>query len=539
MKNTLLIIVTVFMAFTSSSQKWQQTIGQPNHNETSRRVIEHYDKGYIISAQFGEFGWLVKTDINGNVLWDKVMGNYPAQVITGKTLYDGMGNIYMFGTIVQEVEGNWPLVIKLNACGEKQWCRLLNITGYEYGTFYDAILLDNGDLLGLANMPDEEQYDMVYLFRISPDGEYIWRKSFASVENHPLFEMRLGTRIQKFGDIYVISGYVYSPHPDYPTISSIRPMFIGIDTLFNEQWVLEFGMIDNMKGKALTSIPINDSLFMGVGRYRYVGATGQTMDAWAMFYNDDGEQVGQQVLTTDQFGPGVNESTFYEIERVNDSVFMATIGYIYGEEDETPMGEVVFDTAGNVYNYSIRDEIYGSQNLVKTFDGKYAIATSTLYDNLTWDIVFYKINENLEHDTIYPGIYNYDSLCPDLPIQSGVIDLTGCDVITSLDEIPSLEDYNKLKNTIEITAYPNPVTEGEVRFEYKNLGFSEPILPPCPQGGMFLTIFNTVGDKVHEAGVYSYQEESTVNVQNWGKGMYFAVVYSNGKPIGKCKFVVH
>ena len=530
MKQALFIIVTALITLTSFSQKWQHTFGVSYLDEQSMRLIEHYDKGYLITGSYtggydDHHGWLIKTDINGEVLWDKPIGVNPDQVLIDKTVYDGQGNLYIFGVIIQEIEGNWPLVIKLNACGEKQWCRLLNITGYEYGFFNDAILLDNGDLLGVANMPDEEQYDMIYLFRISPDGDYIWRKSFASVENHPLFEMRLGSRIQKFGDIYIISGYVYSPHPDYPTISSIRPMFIGIDTLFNEQWVLEFGMIDNMKGKALTSIPINDSLFMGVGRYRYIGATGQMMDAWDMFYNDKGEQVGQQVLTTDQFGPEVNESTFYEIERVNDSVFMATIGYIYGEEDETPMGEVVFDTAGNVYNYSIRDEIYGSQNLVKTFDGKYAIATSTLYDNLTWDIVFYKINENLEHDTVYPGIYNYDSLCPDLPIQSGVIDLTGCDIITSLEEIPSLGDYNN--DIIDFKAYPNPANE-YIMFEMTKQNNTS----------VDIYLFDNQGKLIKSNTLPACTQDYVINLKGMKPGIYIIKASMDGRDIGSKKFSV-
>ncbi|RLD57386.1 MAG: hypothetical protein DRJ05_09800, partial [Bacteroidetes bacterium] len=115
MKQALLIIVTAFISLTSFSQKWEHTIGQPNHYEASRRVIEHYDKGYILSAQFGEFGWLVKTDINGNVLWDKVLGNYPAQVITEKTLYDGLGNIYIFGLLLQDLDHEFPVLIKLNA----------------------------------------------------------------------------------------------------------------------------------------------------------------------------------------------------------------------------------------------------------------------------------------------------------------------------------------------------------------------------------------------------------------------------------------
>jgi len=527
MKKVLMGIFLMLMAMSASSQKWDQIIGEPYRNDYSRRVIEHYDKGYIITATFTAgyndgHGWLLKTDINGNVLWDKEIGINPDQVIIEKTVFDGQGNIYIFGLLLQDLDHEFPVLIKLNACGEKQWCRLLNITGYEYGYFMDGIILDNGDLLGLANMPDEEQYDMVYLFRISPDGDYIWRKSFASVENHPLFEMRHGSRIQKFGDIYIISGYVYSPHPDYPTISSIRPMFIGIDTLFNEQWVLEFGMIDNMKGKALTSIPINDSLFMGVGRYRYISATGETKDAWAMFYNDEGEQVGQQVLTTDQFSTGVNESTFYEIERVNDSVFLATAGFHYNGESNAH-GEILFDTAGTVYNFEIRDEVDGTPYILKTFDGKYAIATSTLYGNLTWDIVFYKINENLEHDTVYPGSYTYDSLCPDLPIESSIIDLTGCDIITNLDEIPSLEDYNK--GIIVFKVYPNP-SKDYVILEYKI------------EAEGLIEIKNITGKTIKTISTTEKQDQVTVLTENWQTGVYIANLTVNGKSIESVKFTI-
>ena len=223
---------------------------------------------------------------------------------------------------------------KLNACGEKLWCRLFGFTEYKYGAFEDGIILENGNLLGVASLPDEEQHDMIYLFCVSPDGDYLWKKSYASCDNYPFFEGRLGSRIQFFDDIYIISGSVYSPHPNYPTISSLRPMFIGIDTFFKEKWVLEFGLVDNMKGKALTSIPINDSLFMGVGRYRYSDSTGMTKDAWAMFYNDKGEQTGYQRITRDKLGLEVNESAFYEIERVNDSLFLATSGYFYGVGDK-------------------------------------------------------------------------------------------------------------------------------------------------------------------------------------------------------------
>jgi hypothetical protein len=530
MKRIIILVLLSVLETSLYAQKWESTIGQPNQYEASRRVIEHYDKGYLISAQLNEHGWMVKTDMNGSVLWDKQLGVGSDQVITEKTLYNDQGEIYIIGTIYQDIAPLWPVAIKLNACGDLQWCRQLYFEEYEFGAFYDAILLDNGDLLAVANMPDDDQHDMIFLFCISPEGEYKWKKSYASCTNYPNFEMRLGSRIQFFNDIYIITGYVYSPHPNYPNTSSIRPMFIGIDTAFNEQWVLEFGMVDNMKGKALTTIPINDSLFMGVGRYRYVDNTGMTKDAWAMFYNDKGEQTGYRRITRDKLGSEVNESTFYEVERINDSLYLAAFGCYYGVEDDEAMGEIVFDTAGNVYNYSLRENTTGgNSSVIKTFDNKFAIACSYQYPDLSYDVYFYKVNQNLEHDTVYPGNYTYDSLCTDLPIQSGEIDLTGCDVVTSIGEIPTLEEYRESLQSIPIKAFPNPVKEGELTFELQNTEH---------HSNMKLKVFNVFGEVVDEQKVYQYQGEHKANTKNWKAGLYVAIIYSNGKIAGKTKFVV-
>jgi hypothetical protein len=55
---------------------------------------------------------------------------------------------------------------------------------------------------------------------------------------------------------------------------------------------------------------------------------------------------------------------------------------------------------------------------------------------------------------------------------------------------------------------------------------------------MELRCFNVYGELVHEEKVYQYQGESKVNIQNWQKGIYFAIVYSNGNIAGKTKFIV-
>jgi len=527
MRSIFIAIIIFQLYITTNSQKWIQYIGEPNQIETSRRVEEHYDKGYLISAQYGEHGWLVKTDINGNVKWDIEFGTGTDQVITEKTVYNDQGDIFLFGTLHQSLEPFWPLILKLNSCGELQWCRQLYFEDYEYGQFYDAILLENGDLLAVANMPDEDQYDMIFLFCISPEGEYKWKKSYASKENHPDFEMRLGSRIRFFDDMYIISGYVYSPSPAYPTVTSIRPMFIGIDTLFNEQWVLEFALADNLKGKAYDCIILNDSLLMGVGTKRFVEGGEIINNSALMFFNKNGIEYSYNIIQNGDISPSTNSNFIYDIEQINDSLFIATSAF--GENYEgNPWGEFIIDTSGNVIQHETREGTAASSHIYKTFDNKYVIASSYQYPDLSYDVYLYKVNDSLEQDTLYLGSYTYDSLCPG-QVQSGVIDLTGCGVVTNMRNIPWLGDNNGQKRKVKIIPVPNPAEGGSIKFKIQNNGFHSNTELKC---------FDVHGELVLLQKLAPLQVECIVHVGSWSPGIYVAVLYIGGSESGFCKFII-
>jgi len=538
-----LIITVCIILFTISvhSQKWTNLIGMPGRDDYTMNILEHYDGGYLISGSFcyeydNKHGWLIKTDINGQVLWNKVITVLPDVASISKTLFDPMGNIYVFGWLFQDQPGIFPFVVKLDACGELQWCRLLAIEGYDYGFFNDAIFLENGDVLGLAYMPEDDasNNNRIILFRISPEGDIIWKKGYATHENHPYYGDPYGRSIYHFGDIYMISGNVYSPYPNSPNPYHVyqRPMFIGINENFEEKWIVEFGINDSLLGKAETVVPINDTLFMGVGRYRFINENGDLdKSAWLMFFNNKGEEVGYKILEDEQFGTEVLESCLYEVKHIEDDKYLLSAGYLNSGIDDYNKGDLVADTAGNVYNYTLYEHTSSGGNiyLTKTFDKKFTLnANYQLPNQTTSDIFLYKINENLEQDTVYPGNYTYDSLCGHT-IESGVIDLGGCDVITGIGEIPTLEDYNQKLQTIPVTASPNPTNTGEILLEFENTGLFD---------NLELKVFDVFGKQVHTGKILPHQGAARLDVSNWARGMYVATVFSNGQIKGKCKVVV-
>ena len=82
-------ILIVFLILQSSfviSQKWSETYGNSYTEEYFHDVIECYDKGYLISGANDISPYpnlLIKTDINGSVLWEKTIQHNDLSIAKG------------------------------------------------------------------------------------------------------------------------------------------------------------------------------------------------------------------------------------------------------------------------------------------------------------------------------------------------------------------------------------------------------------------------------------------------------------------------
>jgi hypothetical protein len=117
------------------SQNWERIYGFNNRRENFRNLNETYDGGYLILGSYHFFpntrGWIIKTDINGNVLYDITLGsgtgnsqvNYPNFI---EPTNDG-------GFIVcgshDYISLNDIAITKHNACGNLEWCKVFRIGG--------------------------------------------------------------------------------------------------------------------------------------------------------------------------------------------------------------------------------------------------------------------------------------------------------------------------------------------------------------------------------------------------------------------------
>ncbi len=511
----------------SFGQKWETIFGNPGTDEAFSDLFEQYDGGYLISSfyEVNDGCWLIKTDINGNVLWDKFLVWPDVKIFGGFIDQDLSGNTYIASVIYGDVEGYWPMITKLDSCGEKVWCRVFADYDYNYGWFDDVFVLENGDVVALGYLDSDEETELIFLYYLTSEGTLLWRNGYASRDNYPHIREANGDGFKRYGDNYMIHGHCYYPYPSNPTHFFQRPLYIMIDSLFNEQWIIPFGVNDSLVGKALESFQINDSTYMGVGMLRLEGTVEHSL---IMYFDQDGQELGYVEIPNDSIGSDISQNYMNDIERINDSLFIALTTSAINNEYAF-WGELIINSSGKIYKKEFRpSNTSGSSKMVKTFDNKFVIGTGWHEGKTDWDIYMYKINEELEQDTLYPGNYTYDSLCP-YPIKSGIIDLSDCLIVTDVGETPTPQEYYAGLQSIPIKAFPNPAKEAELTFEFQNTEHHQEMKLQC---------FNVFGELVDEQKVYQYQGACKVNIKNWKAGMYVAQIYSNGKIAGKTKFVV-
>ena len=527
MKQLVLITIGVLIicSLYSQNQDWVVTYGFPGHIDYANDIIEDYDNGYYVVSGSDYYSLKIKTSTNGSLLHDNIIAHDEGTIRTWAVTRDNIGNIFVGGPMFYD--DTYPWVAKFDSCGEKVWCRHFPNTECDYGgTVWDMLINTNNELIVLIGYSCADEGDQIYLAGLDENGNELWKKPYATKKDYPLIVDPWGYDLMEHNGGYYIAGDCYWPYPGNPNHVYLRPMFIGIDSYFREKWMLPFYALDTVFGWAETMIPLNDSVIMGAGIRR--ATNGEDANSLLMFFTPDGEELGFSQVSNSQIGPDVEVNYIHDIERINETLFIAASPF-GPHPGVNPIGELIIDTAANLYNFQSHPNTQKKPKMVKTFDDKYVIATSIREGNSNnWDIYLYKIDENLESVPFDTNTYVYDSLCPHT-IQSGTMDLTDCLIVTDIGELPGPAEYYESLRWIPIKAYPNPVREGKVTLEFENTKHHR---------NMELQCYNNFGRQIHRQKIYKGQQDTDVNVSAWGKGVYIAVIYSNGGAVGKVKFVV-
>jgi hypothetical protein len=512
----LFSIFSIGMLFTwnlTKAQNWPK-IYSGNIHASIKEISESYDKGFYLTAftytfqGVNQFGWIIKIDINGNILWDKKFGIGNDRNWFGDSFLTNDQGLIISGVTTKYSAGDFdPAFIKLNVCGEAEWCKVFQSPDQNYGT--GILQLSDGSYIGMLEYYGEgEAYSRISLVKMDQAGEPVWINQLAQ-EDTLIYNEEGAYLYLTTDNNYLVSGWAYHP--------ASYPFWIMTDTIGEQIWDL-FG--DNFLGEAHQVIEMDSGIFYSTS---YAIGNNGIQSPVLFKFDKYGSLIGEYYLMGDTIIMG----SCVPIASLDDSTLIIGVGW---KEVPFPIDEgfteiFITDTMGILKNRRqlFEDEYSSCQNIIVSSDHK-ILATGTFAVTGNMDIYLWKMNTNLEDDTLYTLPLTYDSLCP-YEIQSDTVDID-CGVFVNVEELPTKEEY---ESTIMIS--PNPAKDWVVL-----------TLPDVLAGGKVeLVVYDIFGREAGRRGkgnVIPFNRMISLDVLGFSPGMYVVVVVDRKGKKYTGKFVV-
>ena len=163
--------------------QWNRTYGGTN-DESMWGMIQTNDGGYAMVGGTNSFGaggydcWFVKTDSDGNMQWNKTYGSPAYDEMAYAVVQTCDGAYALLGSNHTGYERNDVLLFRLDSNGNVGWNRTYNRS---YQNDFGVALVQNCDggytIAGLASSSWAEEYD-AWLFRVDAKGNILWSKTY-------------------------------------------------------------------------------------------------------------------------------------------------------------------------------------------------------------------------------------------------------------------------------------------------------------------------------------------------------------------------
>ena len=524
MKRTLIISFLIFTGiFNLFSQTWPKTYPQWNGSHVES-LIETYDKGYMFSLGTSSLDYkyaiIVKTDINGNLLWDKYLGNGQYIFRTGSIYQtNDYGVVYCSGIDKYDPTGSSdPVIIKLNSCGEIDWCSVINTPGVFDGARRVRQTIE-GNYVLLTSYSDTNPLNRIQLFKFDNSGNLFWKHNYPG--DSVIFDED-GYDLTVLNNGYLITGACYSPDSGQTGGGYERPYYIRTDTAGNELWRLSYGRENGFHGLIFSNL---ETIVSNTGNFYDVGWHSNYCDTPALnkCLDNGTESYYQDLVPTSC--PGVNG----QMRFFNDTIFTIFTSVTLNNTEVKKW--IKLDTMG-VEKYSKTFTQNWMQPCLSHITSDKKIV-NILDHNLI--IYFYKLNSNFDFDSIYTHSYVYDSLCP-YPIISDTID-PNCNLIVSVDDSRNFSQASKLK------VYPNPATN-QVFVEFPKVlvvrndqGKNQSYKEYYQWKSTTLGVYDLQGRKVLEKEIPKQQHQLELDISGWQRGLYYFRLVFDKQTIGGEKVV--
>ena len=307
---------------------WTKTYGG-NGGDFGSRIIQTIDGGYLISGRTSSFGaglcdiYLIKTNSVGDTIWTKTFGGIDDES-AGSVIENSDGSLIVVGsTNSYSTANSAAYILKTDANGLLLWSKTYeksNISGAG-----DVHKTNDGNYFVSGYTYENYYNSKLFLLKINENGDTIWTKTISNPDGG-----LLGAKISPTSDNGIIfTGTMFFINGE------AKIYMLKTDTTGNVIWFKKYGgaeyvgggnsfqtndggfiltgVIGNVAKKQNTSSCPNNEFFpdsvntkMFTNGDLYLLRTNCNGDSlWSRVYGDAGEDVGNSVQQTNDYGYAV------------------------------------------------------------------------------------------------------------------------------------------------------------------------------------------------------------------------------------------
>lgn len=525
-----------------SAQVWPRVYINQSDNTIPFCAYETYDDGIVIlSCHFGESaltaGWVIKTDINGEILWERSLGSRTdyyswfnmMQVTRDSGLIVALStryaDLYPFGIYADAA------FMKLNPCGELDWCKILNEPGID--NFGADVVETNDGYVGMYNNyhpgggPPFSTDNPNTLVKFDKNGQILWKLNY----DDPLL------RNENWWDILLLrdSTFLITGFGEYYDTTLLRwfekPLKINIDMEGN---ILDYSILY----KSIDSIDGAQDFFTIESKNGHLYSAGVTEPLH--------KTLRKQSLyeANPQFFPLSDSLSYaYSLGWMQDSTIVIA-GTMENPDFwfEHRVEVQIVDTMGTIlHSRRLLDDYTGPYYFVSTTRDNKILATGSAEHNPygpMLNTMLFKLTSTLEDDIFDPTPRVYDYACPGGVALHDTIGMEECDIVVSAEHLATLPDIAVM------AVYPNPVSDVfQVRLpefiaiRNNNKGLNTALYQSNYQQQSVLQVFDLSGRFVTEQKLTQGQMVVQFDAERWVPGMYLLRLVYKDKTVGSAKVV--
>jgi len=267
--NGAFTLIFVGLGYTAIGQKklWEKKypmFGTPGSYGSIINAVESYDNGFCIGGTVlfnsGSVIRLYKIDENGNVLWQRIIGDSSQWPQLSGMVCTKDGGLLLTGAVDLTLGAKDYLMnnflLKLNACGEAEWSKIYALNQYSIGG--PLTTLKNGDLIvssyvAITKDTVNNYYDN-WIFRADNMGNIKWQvfdnlnSSFVMLDQ---------------SENIITTGFCWLPYPGQSNFGGIiKCGVVNLDTSGKRNWYAEYSVEKHIDCAGTASVQTKDKGYL-------------------------------------------------------------------------------------------------------------------------------------------------------------------------------------------------------------------------------------------------------------------------------------